>query len=411
LEGVGWWTKPTAAQPTVTIDSTGHFTAPVATGGNDPLATIYDAALLPAGTTPTQALGSGPVPINPTALATTAYERYPASLSFAGRSWAAKGTYGAAGPGANYFSASNSDVWVDGAGMHLSVHNHDGHWWSTEVILPEHLGYGTYAFKTQYAANSLDPNLTFGAFTWDPYGSDSRIPAWPYREIDFEDSRWGNAGDPTNTQMVVQPYTTNPPHRYTIPAGNITLTRFFKWQPGSIQFVTLLGDRSPSNYSPQDMLQDWTYTENVSAGKLVPTPATEMFHFNLWLNNGTAPSNGQPAEVLITDFSFIGPGDANLDGKVDINDLSKVLTNYDRTGTTWSDGDFDGNGTVNINDLSRVLTSYDKSLGSSAAAIHAVPEPAGLVLLALATCVGLPALACRRLKDSGSRQAAKDRTE
>ena len=56
------------------------------------------------------------------------------------------------------------------------------------------------------------------------------------------------------------------------------------------------------------------------------------------------------------------PGDANLDGKVDINDLSSVLTNYDKsTGMTWSDGDFNGDGKVDINDLSIVLTNYDKS--------------------------------------------------
>ena len=55
------------------------------------------------------------------------------------------------------------------------------------------------------------------------------------------------------------------------------------------------------------------------------------------------------------------PGDANLDGTVNINDLSKVLTNYDKTGMQWADGDFDGNGTVDINDLSKVLTNYDKN--------------------------------------------------
>jgi hypothetical protein len=44
-------------------------------------------------------------------------------------------------------------------------------------------------------------------------------------------------------------------------------------------------------------------------------------------------------------------GDANFDGTVDIRDLSKVLTNYDRTGMAWADGDFDANGTVDIQDL------------------------------------------------------------
>jgi hypothetical protein len=81
------------------------------------------------------------------------------------------------------------------------------------------------------------------------------------------------------------------------------------------------------------------------------------------------------------------PGDANLDGTVNINDLSKVLTNYDKAGMIWSDGDFDGNGTVNINDLSKVLTNYDRTVAAGAA-ISAVPEPSTLLLIAVAGLLG-----------------------
>ena len=54
-------------------------------------------------------------------------------------------------------------------------------------------------------------------------------------------------------------------------------------------------------------------------------------------------------------------GDANLDGKVDINDLTIVLANYGQTGKTWTTGDFNGDGTVDINDLTIVLTNYGKT--------------------------------------------------
>ena len=75
-------------------------------------------------------------------------------------------------------------------------------------------------------------------------------------------------------------------------------------------------------------------------------------------------------------------GDANMDGKVDINDLTKVLTNYNATGKTWNDGDFNSDGKVDINDLTIVLTQYNQSLSSSATGIAAVPEPGALILLA-----------------------------
>ena len=60
-----------------------------------------------------------------------------------------------------------------------------------------------------------------------------------------------------------------------------------------------------------------------------------------------------------------GSGDANYDGKVDINDLTIVLANYNTTGATWSTGDFNGDGRVNINDLTIVLANYNETLGGS----------------------------------------------
>jgi hypothetical protein len=82
---------------------------------------------------------------------------------------------------------------------------------------------------------------------------------------------------------------------------------------------------------------------------------------------------------------------------VDISDLSKVLTNYDKSGLTWADGDFNNDTNVDISDLSNALTNYDKSLGASAAGIKAVPEPSTL-LLTVSGLVGLLACAWRRRK-------------
>jgi hypothetical protein len=77
------------------------------------------------------------------------------------------------------------------------------------------------------------------------------------------------------------------------------------------------------------------------------------------------------------------PGDANGDGKVDINDLTIVLAHYGRSGMIWSQGEFTGDGTVDINDLTIVLAHYGQSQGASAAGTAAVPEPSCLVLLGI----------------------------
>ena len=90
------------------------------------------------------------------------------------------------------------------------------------------------------------------------------------------------------------------------------------------------------------------------------------------------------------------PGDANGDGRVDVNDLTIVLSNFGKTtGMSWGTGDFNGDGKTDINDLTIVLSGYGQSLGSSVAGPAAVPEPSTLALLGVAAA-GLLGLGGRR---------------
>ena len=91
------------------------------------------------------------------------------------------------------------------------------------------------------------------------------------------------------------------------------------------------------------------------------------------------------------------PGDANEDGKVDINDLTIVLAHYGQTGLTWAQGELTGSGTVDINDLTIVLANYNQSDSAAAGGLAAVPEPSALLLLS-GGLAGLLACACRRRK-------------
>jgi probable HAF family extracellular repeat protein len=87
------------------------------------------------------------------------------------------------------------------------------------------------------------------------------------------------------------------------------------------------------------------------------------------------------------------PGDVNGDGKVDVNDLTIVLTNFGKTGMSWSEGAMDGDptGTVDVNDLTIVLSNFG---GTAGAGVAPVPEPSTMALLAVA--VGLLAWAGNR---------------
>ncbi|WP_428386911.1 glycoside hydrolase family 10 protein [Mucisphaera sp.] len=73
-------------------------------------------------------------------------------------------------------------------------------------------------------------------------------------------------------------------------------------------------------------------------------------------------------------------GDTNLDGSVDLLDLSLLAASFGQSGKTWANGDFDGNGSVDLIDLSLMAGSFGFG--------QAVPEPVtalglagGLVLM------------------------------
>ncbi len=147
------------------------------------------------------------------------------------------------------------------------------------------------------------------------------------------------------------------------------------------QLFTLYGAANPANVS----------LVTTSNGAL----AWRYVASGLSLGSGAAgqPVSGQYAVQLDSaggGVETVLPGDANLDGKVDVNDLTVVLTNFGKTGgTSWGTGDFNGDGKVDVNDLTVVLSHFGQSLGASAGSPAAVPEPASLALL---ICCGLAAL-------------------
>jgi hypothetical protein len=81
------------------------------------------------------------------------------------------------------------------------------------------------------------------------------------------------------------------------------------------------------------------------------------------------------------------PGDATLDGRVDIQDLYKLATHW-RSAGDWLAGDFDNNGLVDGADLALLASDWQAGVGSLSASLSMaglsdvpspVPEPAGVV--------------------------------
>ncbi len=281
-----------------------------------------------------------------------ALAQYNTVLPFSGRSWGVKESNVPVGPGGNRFSADPSDVWVDQAGLHLTISNNQGNWFSTEVVMSESLGYGTYSFQTNSRLDNLDANATFGAFTWDPFGDDPRQPDFPNREIDFEDSRWGNPLRTTNSQFVVQPYNVlGNVQPFTLPdlSSDPRLTRILKWNQGRVEFIALRGHHPPTDYPAEAIIQRFVYLEDISQNRLVPTPGRENFRFNLWLNRDM-PLGSEPIEVIINKFAYLPSGDFDGNGRWEVADAD-VLVAEIAAGRDHPLFDQNGDGRVNQADL------------------------------------------------------------
>lgn len=315
VPGVGWFAKPTGDNPTVPINPDGTWSANVDTGGMDTRATIYTAWLVPKDyrvpvPPPPQ---NYRVPAELNKFPHAVQERYGRTVEFAGRTWSVRDSPLPSGPEANRFSSLDSDVWVDAAGLHLTLKQRDGLWWGTEItMLGPHLGYGTYIYQINSRTDILDVNVVFGGgFTWDDYGDEEGTDGSHHREIDIgEDSRWGQPGIP-NTQNVKHPYKFGPAneHRFHLPdlSGDARLTRVLVWRPDSLRFVTVRGHHSGLDFPASAIVHEYNYTHDPASKRYVTRPGRERIHFNLWLNNlakPPGPTNGQPVEVVISNFFF-----------------------------------------------------------------------------------------------------------
>jgi hypothetical protein len=292
----GWWTKPTWAAPLTPIRDDSTWTTDITTGGNDPLATRIAAFLVPNGYNPPPMSGqpSLPAELFSSAVAYIMVERSPLfrQIQFSGRTWNVKAAAAPVGPGPNYFSDSEEDVWVDQDGrLHLTIVHRNNRWYCTEVFTTEPLGYGTYTFTLASPVDELDKNAVLGLFTWD-----DTAPGYNYRELDIEFSRWGE-DEAENAQYVVQPWDhAGNRHRFNMTLQGPYSTHWFTWVSSSVEFWSYQG------HAPDlgDEIQHWLY-----GGGDVPPAGAGNARINLWLLNGVPPSDGQGAEVIIERFEFV----------------------------------------------------------------------------------------------------------
>jgi hypothetical protein len=239
-------------------------------------------------------------------------------LTFAGRQWEIKHANIPLGPGPNYFSNFPNDVWIDDQGyLHLSVNQHDGIWYSTEVISLDTFDYGTYVWTINGNLKNIDPNIVLGLFTWD----NNTFIEQANSEVDIEFAKWGNDTVENTLQYGVQPinfgvYYPERDYKPEVSSDNWigVSTHAFTWTDTLITWESWVG----SEYGDGQPLCSWTfnldnparikYENNMESNPIViPAPGnTTNARMNLWLlNNSAGLATPFNREVIIQDFKFI----------------------------------------------------------------------------------------------------------
>jgi len=235
---------------------------------------------------------------------------------FSGRRWNVKEYENYTwGPGDNFFSARPEDVFVDDMGfLHLGLTQHNGKWYSTEVISEDTTGYGIYTFVVEGNLEQLPANTVLGLFTWD----DNTLVSAGNSEVDVEVARWGDANATDFLQYSVQPVWFGgyyPERTFRVPTA-----------PGALNGVTahrmvwtdsLITWTSWKNYADSpDQIGYWTFDLNNPARVksenginsvpiVIPAPgSTTHARINFWMLNGGPPSDGQEHEVILRTYSY-----------------------------------------------------------------------------------------------------------
>jgi hypothetical protein len=242
-------------------------------------------------------------------------------IEFAGFKWKVKNNVEReVGPGPNYFSDSERNVWVDAAGrLHLRIEQRGGKWYCAEIVSERAIGYGQLTCVIDGPVHEMDPSVVFGFFTWDTTTrvSDSNS------EIDIEVTRWGQ-DQPEYPNLWYSVHPTYGPgsddgrfrerfYGSLFEAQDPQTLHSITWEPGKIFWESYQGSKmerehliaafayndASSNSKPRRS----AYSEPFLAPR--PGPATKV-RFNLWLYQGQVPTDGQAVEVIISDFSFRG---------------------------------------------------------------------------------------------------------
>ena len=261
-------------------------------------------------------------------------------LNWCGKQWWIRS--GTGNPGGNQWNDSSSSVWIDSNhNLHLTIRKVGNTWYSTEVdTTSANYKYGIYKWQVSSPILNLDPNIVSAMFFRH---NDTN-------EIDIEATQWGWIYS-DRLSCTVQPNAYQSAISYDSSYQNATdVTYQFDWEPTYVHFIAKLADGTIIAYVN---CTDQTSIPHVAGGVAM----------QMWLMSNLAPINGQNAEMVLSNFSYV-PSDANSIENTSATSITSTSINS-LTSTSINTTD---TSSVNTTDTSSVNTTDTSSVSTTISA-------------------------------------------
>lgn len=210
------------------------------------------------------------------------------TISFSGFEWTVRNNgYGA--PGKNYWR--NDNVWIDELGrLHLAIRKVGGRWTCAELQTTQKFLYGKYSFKVIGRIDRFDKNVVLGLFNYPTEAAKQGLG-----EIDIEFAKWGNAANGSGNFTVWSDAAANHYQTKSFPFELVgTYTKHNFTRAGKSVFF-----QSFHGHSETNEIFNWKY----SGADVSNTPMP--IYLNFWLFRGQPPSDGNAAEIVISEVKYI----------------------------------------------------------------------------------------------------------
>ena len=170
-------------------------------------------------------------------------------------------------------------------------------------------------------------------------------------------------GDPLPATLVLNgefvvdglPLTSDPLAGHSVNIGSSTISIAYPAGQGTASNPAVLGTRTAE-----------ASVGTASQISIIQRYLKDGHIFSSTLANGLVISDTDTGSAIVLRPAL--PGDADLSGKVDFNDLVNLARTYGRAGVDWSAGDFNYDGSVGFDDLVILARNYGKSASPPAAA-------------------------------------------